>query len=67
LCVLQGWWPEGDEDLENVLTGSAQTRFTADRRCAMETTLEYCKGTFHTKYSQLLLLATALNMKDLLN
>ena len=42
--LWQGWWPEGDENQENVLTGSAQTRFTADRRCAMETTLHYCKG-----------------------
>ncbi|KAL4217138.1 hypothetical protein ACF0H5_023592 [Mactra antiquata] len=41
--LWQGWWPEGDEDQENVLTGSAQTRFTVDRRCAMETTLQYCK------------------------
>ena len=42
--LWQGWWPEGDENQENVLTGSAQTRFTADRKCAMETTLHYCKG-----------------------
>ncbi|XP_052813191.1 uncharacterized protein LOC128240559 isoform X3 [Mya arenaria] len=41
--LWQGWWPEGDEDVENVHTGSAQTRFSVDRRCAMETTLEYCK------------------------
>ncbi|XP_053386334.1 uncharacterized protein LOC123538762 isoform X4 [Mercenaria mercenaria] len=41
--LWQGWWPEGDEDQENILTGSAQTRFTVDRRCAMETTLAYCK------------------------
>lgn len=40
----QGWWPEGDVEQENVLTGSAQTRFTVDRKCAMETTIEYCKG-----------------------
>ena len=42
--LWQGWWPEGEEGQGNVLTGSAQTRFTADRRCAMETTLHYCKG-----------------------
>ncbi|KAH3747622.1 hypothetical protein DPMN_182050 [Dreissena polymorpha] len=41
--LWQGWWPEGDEDVENVHTGSAQTRFSVDRKCAMETTLEYCQ------------------------
>lgn len=45
-CVYlwQGWWPVGDEDVENVHTGSAAARFNIDRRCAMETTLNYSKG-----------------------
>ncbi|XP_070186680.1 supervillin-like isoform X3 [Littorina saxatilis] len=44
-CVYlwQGWWPVGDEDVENVHTGSAAARFNIDRRCAMETTLNYSK------------------------
>ncbi|XP_076444912.1 uncharacterized protein LOC143282905 isoform X2 [Babylonia areolata] len=44
-CVYlwQGWWPVGDEDVENVHTGSATARYNVDRRCAMETTLNYCK------------------------
>lgn len=43
LYLWQGWWPIGDEEVENVQTGSATARYNVDRRCAMETTLNYCK------------------------
>lgn len=41
--LWHGWWPEGDADIENVQTGSAQSRFNIDRRCAMDTVMQYCK------------------------
>ncbi|XP_048465346.1 supervillin a isoform X3 [Rhincodon typus] len=36
--LWQGWWPT-----ENEITGSARIRWDADRKCAMETVLQYCK------------------------
>ncbi|CAL1545203.1 unnamed protein product, partial [Lymnaea stagnalis] len=41
--LWQGWWPIGSHDTDNVHTGSATARFNMDRRCAMETTLHYCR------------------------
>ncbi|XP_030055121.1 supervillin isoform X2 [Microcaecilia unicolor] len=37
--LWQGWWP-----VENIITGSARIRWDTDRKCAMETVLQYCKG-----------------------
>ncbi|XP_053569855.1 supervillin isoform X4 [Bombina bombina] len=37
--LWQGWWPA-----ENIITGSARIRWDADRKSAMETVLQYCKG-----------------------
>lgn len=42
--LWQGWWPEGDEEIENVLTGSAPTRFMVERHCAMQTAVDYCQA-----------------------
>ncbi|XP_043546515.1 supervillin a isoform X5 [Chiloscyllium plagiosum] len=36
--LWQGWWPTVNE-----ITGSARIRWDADRKCAMETVLQYCK------------------------
>ncbi|XP_054623849.1 supervillin-like isoform X3 [Dunckerocampus dactyliophorus] len=36
--LWQGWWPQDSEN-----TGSARIRWDADRKCAMETVLQYCK------------------------
>uniref|UniRef100_A0A670YE95 Supervillin n=2 Tax=Pseudonaja textilis TaxID=8673 RepID=A0A670YE95_PSETE len=36
--LWQGWWP-----VENI-AGSARIRWASDRKCAMETVLQYCKG-----------------------
>uniref|UniRef100_A0A671UN29 Supervillin n=1 Tax=Sparus aurata TaxID=8175 RepID=A0A671UN29_SPAAU len=36
--LWQGWWPQDSES-----TGSARIRWDADRKCAMETVLQYCK------------------------
>ncbi|XP_029310174.1 supervillin-like isoform X3 [Cottoperca gobio] len=36
--LWQGWWPQDSES-----TGSARFRWDADRKCAMETVLQYCK------------------------
>ncbi|XP_044225001.1 supervillin-like isoform X4 [Thunnus albacares] len=36
--LWQGWWPQ-----ESECTGSARIRWDADRKCAMETVLQYCK------------------------
>ncbi|MEE6467065.1 hypothetical protein FKM82_007135 [Ascaphus truei] len=37
--LWQGWWP-----VENDITGSARIRWDTDRKSAMETVLQYCKG-----------------------
>ncbi|XP_053117279.1 supervillin isoform X27 [Hemicordylus capensis] len=37
--LWQGWWP-----IENKIAGSARIRWASDRKCAMETVLQYCKG-----------------------
>lgn len=37
--LWQGWWPQDSES-----TGSACIRWDADRKCAMETVLQYCRG-----------------------
>ncbi|EMP31623.1 Supervillin, partial [Chelonia mydas] len=39
--LWQGWWP-----VENKITGSARIRWATDRKCAMETVLQYCKALF---------------------
>lgn len=44
--LWQGWWPQDSES-----TGSAQIRWDSDRKCAMETVLQYCKGISHCSYS----------------
>uniref|UniRef100_A0A8C1SST5 Supervillin n=1 Tax=Cyprinus carpio TaxID=7962 RepID=A0A8C1SST5_CYPCA len=36
--LWQGWWPQDTES-----TGSARIRWDADRKCAMETVLQYCR------------------------
>ncbi|XP_029002852.1 supervillin a isoform X5 [Betta splendens] len=36
--LWQGWWPQDEER-----TGSASIRWDADRKCAMETVLQYCR------------------------
>ncbi|XP_029929646.1 supervillin isoform X3 [Myripristis murdjan] len=36
--LWQGWWPQDSES-----PGSARIRWDADRKCAMETVLQYCK------------------------
>nr|XP_023696152.1 supervillin-like [Paramormyrops kingsleyae] len=36
--LWQGWWPQDAE-----ATGSARIRWDTDRKCAMETVLQYCK------------------------
>ncbi|KAM9839521.1 supervillin a [Aulostomus maculatus] len=35
--LWQGWWPQDSES-----TGSARIRWDSDRKCAMETVLQYC-------------------------
>ncbi|XP_053322493.1 supervillin isoform X3 [Spea bombifrons] len=37
--LWQGWWP-----VEDVITGSARIRWDTDRKSALETVLQYCKG-----------------------
>ncbi|XP_071071564.1 supervillin isoform X10 [Dasypus novemcinctus] len=37
--LWQGWWP-----IENKIAGSARIRWASDRKSAMETVLQYCKG-----------------------
>jgi len=42
--LWQGWRPR-DEENENTSTGSGEFRWAAERKAALETTLEYCKVT----------------------
>ncbi|XP_054893323.1 supervillin a isoform X13 [Poeciliopsis prolifica] len=37
--LWQGWWPQDSEN-----TGSARIRWDSDRKSAMETVLQYCRG-----------------------
>ncbi|XP_033114401.1 supervillin-like isoform X2 [Anneissia japonica] len=41
--LWQGWWPQDTEEDGIVKTGSAKMRWDTDRKCAMETVMEYCK------------------------
>lgn len=45
-CIFlwQGWWPDESEEEENITTGSAEARFNLNRICALQTTIDYCKG-----------------------
>jgi supervillin len=40
--LWQGWWPDLP-DTENTNTGSGKLRLAVERRCAMETVMEYCR------------------------
>lgn len=42
MWLWHGWWPD-QPDTDNTSTGSGKLRFTAERRCAMETAIEYCR------------------------
>ncbi|XP_064201879.1 LOW QUALITY PROTEIN: supervillin-like [Anguilla rostrata] len=42
--LWQGWWPQDDE-----APGSARIRWDSDRKCAMETVLQYCREKSETK------------------
>ena len=46
MYLWHGWWPN-DEDSESraCTTGSAETRWSNDRRLAMETIKSYAQGT----------------------
>ena len=50
--IWQGWWPVQTEDSTNLHTGSADARFNATRKCAMETALNYCKGEIHSIFKR---------------
>ena len=47
MYLWHGWWPLSDEDSESKAstTGSAETRWSNDRRLAMETIKSYAQGT----------------------
>lgn len=40
--LWQGWWPD-QPDTDNTNTGSGKLRLAVERRCAMETVIEYCR------------------------
>lgn len=59
--LWQGWWPQ---DTGN--TGSARIRWDADRKCAMETVLQYCQGTLAKDlYVSAICMGTGLFLVDL--
>ena len=47
IYLWHGWWPQSDEDSDSKAstTGSAETRWSNDRRLAMETIKSYAEGT----------------------
>uniref|UniRef100_A0A8C2Y6H2 Supervillin n=1 Tax=Coturnix japonica TaxID=93934 RepID=A0A8C2Y6H2_COTJA len=47
--LWQGWWP-----VENKIAGSARIRWATDRKCAMETVLQYCKGSPNHSYQMVI-------------
>jgi supervillin len=48
--LWQGWWPDQDSvksdglSPDSVRTGSTEARFLVNRKCAMQTTLQYCRA-----------------------
>ena len=46
IYLWNGWWPQSDEDSDSraSTTGSAETRWSNDRRLAMETIKSYAEG-----------------------
>ena len=48
MYLWHGWWPQSDEDSDSraSTTGSAETRWSNDRRLAMETTKSYAEGSY---------------------
>ena len=46
MYLWHGWWPQSDEDSDSraSTTGSAETRWSNDRRLAMETIKSYAEG-----------------------
>ena len=48
MYLWHGWWPQSDEDSDSRAStaGSAETRWSNDRRLAMETTKSYAEGSF---------------------
>ena len=44
--LWQGWWPAQDleDGTESVRTGSTEARFITNRKCAMQTSIQYCQG-----------------------
>ena len=44
--LWQGWWPAQDleDGTESVRTGSTEARLIINRKCAMQTTIQYCQG-----------------------
>jgi supervillin len=46
IYMWQGWWPrdKDENDMQASTTGSAETRFSNDRRLAMETIRSYAEG-----------------------
>jgi len=55
--LWQGWWPAQDleDGTESVRTGSTEARLIANRKCAMQTTIQYCQGQLLTLLADLYL------------
>ncbi|CAG7834921.1 unnamed protein product [Allacma fusca] len=41
--LWHGWTPRGDEENENATTGSGEIRWTAERKAAIETAINFCQ------------------------
>ena len=47
MYLWQGWWSAEDIETEgSQKTGSARRRWDIEKKCAMETVVEYCKGEY---------------------
>ncbi|XP_015749381.1 PREDICTED: supervillin-like [Acropora digitifera] len=65
MYLWHGWWPQSDEDSDSraSTTGSAETRWSNDRRLAMETTKSYAEE-MKRDFSQVFIVYAGLEPKS---
>ncbi|XP_015764099.1 PREDICTED: supervillin-like [Acropora digitifera] len=65
MYLWHGWWPQSDEDSDSraSTTGSAETRWSNDRRLAMETTKSYAEE-MKRNFSQVFIVYAGLEPKS---
>jgi len=69
LWLWQGWWPDVGHEANdtNVTTGSGKVRWHSERRCAMQTALEYTRAKYGSKRPKVRLVWAGHEPKDFVN